>query len=104
MGDGCGKLENIRHSSNLRKSKLGLFDVKVVLGIRIQLDKLVQVSTEGLELQVSNLQNVCATVTQESRVMRHHDAGEVLERIDIVLDIDNIPFELAKHTRHTNDW
>jgi hypothetical protein len=74
-----GNYYKLAHSSNIRKSQLGLFDVEIMLGIWIQLDELIQVSTERLELQVSDLKNVCATVTQESRVVRHHDAGDVLE-------------------------
>jgi hypothetical protein len=74
-----------------------------MLGLWVQLDELVQVSSERFELQVSDLKNVGATVTQESRVVRHHNAGDVFERVDIVLDpldVNDIPDGLEERNTY----
>ena len=50
-------------------------------------------STVLLRLETVDLQNVGASRVQEVGVVRDHDAGHVLERVDVVddpLDVQNV--------------
>jgi len=53
-------------------------------------NKCIEISLVALQFQVCDLKNVCATITQETRVVRHHDTSDIGQRVDVVLNPSNI--------------
>mmetsp|Transcript_22096 Transcript_22096/g.37598 ORF Transcript_22096/g.37598 Transcript_22096/m.37598 type:complete len:759 (-) Transcript_22096:45-2321(-) len=76
----------------LRELELLLGGRKGKVGTRrwVDLDVFVEVTLERAEFQVVNSKNVGAAVIEETRVVRHHDTSDVLERVQVGLHPCNV--------------
>ena len=72
----------------LGKVELQLVRLELEVGSSLgaHLDEGRQIALEAGQLEVRNFQNVVADVVQETRVVADHDARDVRERLDVVLD------------------
>eukprot|EP00051_Salpingoeca_urceolata_P026343 m.476960 g.476960 ORF g.476960 m.476960 type:complete len:1145 (-) comp20711_c0_seq1:131-3565(-) len=68
------------------KLLLALLELKVRLGVGVALDKRREVALGDVELKVLDLDNVRGAVFEETGVVADHDAGDVLEAVEVVLD------------------
>mmetsp|Transcript_22654 Transcript_22654/g.65223 ORF Transcript_22654/g.65223 Transcript_22654/m.65223 type:complete len:554 (+) Transcript_22654:1069-2730(+) len=69
---------------------LRLGDGEVGAGLRLELDELVEVTLEGVELQVLDLKDVGAAIVEKAGIVRHDDGGDIMEGVEVVLDPGNV--------------
>ena len=66
--------------------QLGLLEGEVGPGLRVRLDEVVKVALEEVKLEVGNLEDVRAAVVEEAGIVGHHDTGDLVETVEVVLD------------------
>ena len=81
----CDAIET-GYSTRGSDTHLCLLDHEVVSSLRDDLDELGQVALVRLELEAVHPDDVGADVVEEALVVRDHDGGHVLERVEVLLD------------------
>mmetsp|Transcript_17732 Transcript_17732/g.24955 ORF Transcript_17732/g.24955 Transcript_17732/m.24955 type:complete len:277 (+) Transcript_17732:1073-1903(+) len=63
---------------------------KVRASRRLDLDEFIEVTLEGMKLQVLNLKDVGTAVVEKTRVVTDNDGGNISERVEVVLNPGNV--------------
>mmetsp|Transcript_10425 Transcript_10425/g.22096 ORF Transcript_10425/g.22096 Transcript_10425/m.22096 type:complete len:430 (-) Transcript_10425:1671-2960(-) len=69
---------------------LGLRDGEVGASLGLELDELIEVTLEGVELQVLNLKDVGTAIVEKTGVVTDNDGGNIGEGIEVVLNPGNV--------------